>query len=430
MKNKFILYFIFTIIFQPLLAENLNIQSQQITIDKKTKITIFKDQVIARDQNNNQLSTELAEYNKEMELLNSIGPTTVITENNFIIKGEDIIFDNKNNFIRSTKTATIKDVEGNNISLDNFEYSTEKNLFKSFGNIEIIDSKSNKYNFSQVYIDEKRKEIVGTDAKTFLNEDSFKINEKNKPRVFSNTVNIYDQKTKFTKSIFTICDYRKNDKCPPWSLQASQMLHDKRKKTIYYDKAIIKVYDIPIFFIPKLSHPDPSVERRSGFLIPSFADSKNLGASFDIPYYWALDKDKDFTLSSRLFTSEHPLFLGEYRHAFSKSDLILDMGYTEGYKKTTVSKKSGDKSHFFSKFVKNFKGNNDSNNSLEVTLQNVSNDKYLKLYKIKSNLVDYEQDNLENSIAFNRENVNSFLGFKASAYETLKDRCLSSFRTS
>ena len=421
MKNKFILYFIFTIIFQPLLAENLNIQSQQITIDKKTKITIFKDQVIARDQNNNQLSTELAEYNKEMELLNSIGPTTVITENNFIIKGEDIIFDNKNNFIRSTKTATIKDVEGNNISLDNFEYSTEKNLFKSFGNIEIIDSKSNKYNFSQVYIDEKRKEIVGTDAKTFLNEDSFKINEKNKPRVFSNTVNIYDQKTKFTKSIFTICDYRKNDKCPPWSLQASQMLHDKRKKTIYYDKAIIKVYDIPIFFIPKLSHPDPSVERRSGFLIPSFADSKNLGASFDIPYYWALDKDKDFTLSSRLFTSEHPLFLGEYRHAFSKSDLILDMGYTEGYKKTTVSKKSGDKSHFFSKFVKNFKGNNDTNNSLEVTLQNVSNDKYLKLYKIKSNLVDYEQDNLENSIAFNRENVNSFLGFKASAYETLKD---------
>ena len=128
MKNKFILYFIFTIIFQPLLAENLNIQSQQITIDKKTKITIFKDQVIARDQNNNQLSTELAEYNKEMELLNSIGPTTVITENNFIIKGEDIIFDNNNNFIRSTKTATIKDVEGNYITLDNFEYSTEKNF--------------------------------------------------------------------------------------------------------------------------------------------------------------------------------------------------------------------------------------------------------------------------------------------------------------
>ena len=57
--------------YQPLFAENLNIQSQQINIDKKTKITIFRDQVIAKDQNNNQLSTELAEYNKELKLLKS-----------------------------------------------------------------------------------------------------------------------------------------------------------------------------------------------------------------------------------------------------------------------------------------------------------------------------------------------------------------------
>ena len=46
------------------------------------------------------------------------------------------------------------------------------------------------------------------------------------------------------------------------------MLHDN-KKTIYYDNAIIKVYDIPIFYFPKFSHPDPSVDRRSGFLPPS-----------------------------------------------------------------------------------------------------------------------------------------------------------------
>ena len=69
---------------------------------------------------------------------------------------------------------------------------------------------------------------------------------------------------------FTICDYRENDKCPPWTIQASKMLHDNKKKTIYYDNAVIKVYDIPILYIPKLSHPDPTVKRRSGFLTPSF----------------------------------------------------------------------------------------------------------------------------------------------------------------
>ena len=54
------------------------------------------------------------------------------------------------------------------------------------------------------------------------------------------------------------------------------MLHDSKKKTIYYKNAIIKVYDIPIFYLPMLSHPDPTVKRRSGFLVPSFEDTKNL----------------------------------------------------------------------------------------------------------------------------------------------------------
>ena len=56
-----------------------------------------------------------------------------------------------------------------------------------------------------------------------------------------------------------------------WSIQASEMLHDS-KKTIYYDNAVIKVYDIPIFYLPRLSHPDPTVDRRSGFLPPSLSE--------------------------------------------------------------------------------------------------------------------------------------------------------------
>ena len=97
---------------------------------------------------------------------------------------------------------------------------------------------------------------------------------------------ISEKNTEFTKSIFTLCDYRKNDKCPPWSIQASKMFHDSQKKTIYYDNAIIKVFDLPVFYLPRLSHPDPSVKRRSGFLVPSISDSKNLGYGVSIPYFF------------------------------------------------------------------------------------------------------------------------------------------------
>ena len=53
-----------------------------------------------------------------------------------------------------------------------------------------------------------------------------------------------------------------------------KMTHDNVKKTIFYDNAVVKVYDFPIFYFPKLSHPDPSVDRRSGFLVPFYMIQK------------------------------------------------------------------------------------------------------------------------------------------------------------
>ena len=261
---------------------------------------------------------------------------------------------------------------------------------------------------------------MGTDIKAYLNSPDFKINQNNKPRVFANTVNFKKQKISFEKNIFTLCNYRKDDKCPPWTIQSSKMLHNNKTKTIYYNNAILKVYDIPIFYFPRLSHPDPSVKRRSGFLIPTFNDSKNLGEAITIPYFFDLGVDKNFTFTNQIFFKENPLFLGEYHQAFKNSNLLTDFGYTKGYKNKSAKKKLGDKSHFFGRFIKNF-DNESSQSSLSLSVQHVSNNKYLKLYKIQSNLADYNKDNLENSLNFTYENNNLFFGLEASVFETLKD---------
>ena len=199
------------------------------------------------------------------------------------------------------------------------------------------------------------------------------------------------------------------------------MLHVNKKKKIYYNNAVVKVYDIPIFYFPKLSHPDPSVDRRSGFLNPSLTDTKNLGTGVSIPYFFNLGLDKNFTFTNRVYFNENPIFLGEYQQALKNSFFYADFGYTEGYKKTSTTKRAGEKSHFFAKFLKDFKGKNNSDNSVSISVQDVSNDKYLKLYRIKSNLVDYSKDSLESTFAFTRENDDMFFGFNASVYETLKE---------
>ena len=457
MKNKLFIPLIFftCLSFVNLLAsENLNISAQNISIDKRKEITIFENNVIILDDQNNEIKSNYAEYNKKTNFIslknnivikdrlgnifkseiatydsnknifNSLGLTTIKTTEGYLVTTKNIILDNKNNFASSDKATIIKDQDKNTIYLNNFEYKKNEHIFKSVGDIEIIDKLNNVYRLSQIYIDEKKKEITGSDSKAYLNNVDFKINENNKPRIFSNTIHLKEEKSKFLKSNFTMCNYRDKDKCPPWQFIANKMEHNKKKKTVYYDNVILKIYDLPIFYFPKLAHPDPTVKRRSGFLIPSYSDTKNLGTSLNIPYFWAIDEDKDLTIKNRLFASENPLFLGEYRQEFKNSSLLFDFGYTDGYKKTSTIKKPGNKSHFFGNFTKkifNFEDNIESN--LEVNIEHVSNKKYLKLYRIDSNLVDDETGTLENYVDYSRFNddKNSFLSFRASNYRTLAD---------
>ncbi len=402
-------------------AKNKTIKSDYVKYDKKKGYLLIKGKIVAEDDKKNIIYSEQAEYFENEQVFKTNGATNIITSEKYSVEGQDISIDNKKRIIKSDKETIIQDLDGNRISLNNFEYKVKGNIFRSIGLVKIQDKTENIYEFSQVYIDTKKKEILGTDIKAFLNQENFKINPDNKPRIFANTMSLSEKVSSFNKSIFTICDYRKNDKCPPWTIQATQMLHDNIKKTIYYDHAVVKVYNIPIFYFPKLSHPDPTVDRRSGFLPPTLTDSKNLGAGVSIPYFFNLNKDKNFTVTSKIFASENPLLLGEYHQAFNNASLLADFGFTEGYKKTSATKKEGDKSHLFSKFVKNFKGKNNSENSFGLEVQHVSNDKYLKLYKIKSNLVDYNNDTLESYINFTHEKDDLFFGLNASIYETLKE---------
>ena len=450
MKNKIPVIFLFLILslsLSSVFAESLSIQSGKINIDKNKQITIFqnnvifktqdnktikseyaeydkkngliklKDQVTLQDEKNNIILTEDAEYFESKKQFKSYGKTIIKTYDGYTIESQNILLDKKKAV--SKDNTIIKDLDNNIIYLENFEFLSDENIFKSVGLVKIEDKQNNTYEFSQVYIDTKKKEILGTDIKAFINDERLKVSTLNKPRVFANTVKINKEQSIYNKSIFTMCNYREKDKCPPWSIQSSKILHDNQKKTVYYDNALLKIYDIPVFYFPKLSHPDPTVKRRSGFLPPSFSDTKNLGSSIFVPYFFAVNDDKNFTLTSRIFTKENPLFLGEYHQVFKNSNLFTDFGYTEGYNQTSTTKKPGQKSHFFSKFIKNFKGKNNSNNELEINIQDVSNDKYLKLYKIESNLVDYNQDVLENSIDFTHNSDNLFLGVKSSVYERL-----------
>ena len=169
-------------------AEDLSIQAKNITLDKNKKTTVFqnnvivetvdkkitsqfaelnketqqiilKDNVVAEDKFKNIIKTTYAEYDDKNKIFKTIGPTSLVSSKNYTLEGQDLYFDNESKNIKSDKPSTLKDLSGNEIYLENFEYLAEENIFKSVGKIQIIDQLSNNYEFSQIYIDTKRKKF-------------------------------------------------------------------------------------------------------------------------------------------------------------------------------------------------------------------------------------------------------------------------------
>ncbi len=68
-------------------------------------------------------------------------------------------------------------------------------------------------------------------------------------------------------------------------------------------------------------------------MLASSENTKNLGSSISLPYFFAVSHDKNFTLTNKLYASEKPLFTGEYHQVFKDSFLMADFGYTEGIKR-------------------------------------------------------------------------------------------------
>ena len=149
MKNKYLYFFIIIgfVFFQQsiLFAENLEINANNITADKSSKLITLEGNVEAIDSKNNQLFAERARYNKSIDLLETFGDTKIITSEGYIINGKDISFDNINKLISSQEDTKVTDKAGNITKLNMFNYLVDKKFFLSKGNIEVADIHQNNY---------------------------------------------------------------------------------------------------------------------------------------------------------------------------------------------------------------------------------------------------------------------------------------------
>ncbi len=452
-KNKVIVYvvLIFFTINLNLAAEEFNISASEITIDKGEDIVVGKGYVEVTDKEGKLIKADKVTYEKSKEFITAEGSVEVLDtlgnvlksnkatydkineiistyENSnltikegYNVKSQEILYDAKRRVLFSNQNSTLTDEDGNYVTVTMFQYHIEKNLFSSLGKIKIVDINKNQYFFKELHVDTKKKEMIGSDVSVVLDQENFGVTKDNDPRFVANDIFISKDQSILSKGVFTVCQQKEN-RCPPWSIQAKKINHDKIKKTIYYDHAMLKVYGIPIFYFPKFFHPDPTVKRQSGFLSPFFTNSTSVGIGFGLPYYWSISNDKDLTFTPKIYAKENVLFLNEYRQAFKNGFLTLDTSYTAGYKETNTTKKTnGSRSHVFAELDLDLSENSDYENLLSFKVQKTSNDTYFRIHNIKTALVDYENTDLKNEVNYSFKKDNLYLNINAAAYENLRD---------
>ena len=339
------------------------------------------------------------------------GKTKVNVDNKYFTDTEDLIFTRKDMVISSEKKTIITDTINNIYTLDKFNHLINDEILKG-ENVTIStnsENKNDKYYLDIGFFDLKNNKFLAKDVTINFYKNMFD-NKDNDPRLKGSDGSGDEFNTFVNKGTFTIC--MKDDKCPPWLIEAKKIHHDKVKKRIIYKDAWLKIYDIPVVYFPKFFHPDPTVKRQSGFLRPSFEGSEILGTAIHTPYFFVISDDKDLTIKPRFYEDKTKIVLqNEYRQKTKNSTTTADFSYTRGYqakpKRDDDDKDS--RTHFFSNTIMNLNFDNFLRSDLEIQLQKVSNDTYLKVFNLYSPLMKTVPSSLETSMKLSLEKKDAYV---------------------
>ena len=439
MRNNFFLIFFLLVSFDGLaLANEFKFTTSQIKIlDEGNYIEATNGKAVSEDDQIEIIAKKF-EYKKNLKLLKAIDGLAIFKPDNIEIKFEEIQIDQKNSIVSTKKSTTIKDIKrnlsvetsfvnydkknkilesnskslikdkfDNSLSAEKFYYDINNDILKIENSI-LKDSKKNTFKIELAFINTKSNKLFGKDVEINLNNESF--NQENEPRLKGRALIYENDYTEVTKGVFTTC--KKRDNCPPWQLSAKKIKHDKKKEIINYNDAMLKIYDIPVFYFPRFFHPDPSVKRKSGFLIPALRSSTNNTDNYlSIPYFHVISENKDLTLSPRLYSSSKILVQSEYRQVNVDNNSIADFSFFK-------EKNNNTKSHLFYDFNKNLNLDYFDDSNIKLKIQRTSNDTYLRAHNIESE-INTSTNTLENFINLELYSDDLSIDANITAYENL-----------
>ena len=136
--------------------------------------------------------------------------------------------------------------------------------------------------------------------------------------------------SELNRAIFTPCPICDEDgpKTPSISIQAEKVVQDEALRAVLYRNAVFRLGGVPVLYLPFFAHPDPSVERASGFLVPIVNYDEGRGVSWEQPYLFVVSPSEDWLISPQINTEVAPLLNLQWRRRFADGFIQARGGYT------------------------------------------------------------------------------------------------------
>lgn len=104
----------------------------------------------------------------------------------------------------------------------------------------------------------------------------------------------YTELRQVAASSCTICP---GNPVPLWEIRAKSVIRDAQAQRLYFDDAQLRLYGLPVLYLPRLSLPEPGVARANGFLTPRLRSTSAAGTGLKLPYFVTLGQSADATFT-------------------------------------------------------------------------------------------------------------------------------------
>ncbi len=213
--------------------------------------------------------------------------------------------------------------QGRTLRSGRLTYDLAQGVGTADRDVELTDPDGNRVFASHLELDSDLRAGVAVDFATRLSNGA--------SLMAATAVRRSENVSELNYALFTpcpICDEDGNPKQPSLSIQAEKVVQDEELRAILYRNAVFKLGGVPVFYTPFFAHPDPTVERASGFLVPNINYDQGRGVSIETPYLQVVSPSEDWLISPQFNTSVSPFLNLQWRRRFANGTVVARGGYT------------------------------------------------------------------------------------------------------